>query len=308
MANGDVANVSQASLLKFKENFWVLAQQNESVLSNSKAIMYMPVDGKKHNLARMGKFDLVEVTGRNPDKSYTDMSLDNRQFTKKRLTVTVPIDQLTDVNELIADPENDVVKGLASAYNRAIDRLVCGFAGGSVMTGNPDEAPTSKSAEDDGVVTIDATAGLNYGVIQSVTQNSINADLEIADIKGSVILATGKENTSLMSDEKFINNDYLNGNPANAGILNSAGIYDVRLFAGSVAGGVAKTNPILEEKEGKRTCLVLAPNSVAVAVQMNDIRVERNPGKVNTMDVTAELWIGGMRTEGNRVQKIQTTI
>jgi hypothetical protein len=302
--------ITPAMLQTFEKSFHVAAQQKQTLLSASGVVKYLPVEGKTNNYAGIKGFDLEEVTGQNPDKKYGEYETENRQMTKRRFTKTIYIDDKDDVNDLIADPTSYLVQNLVYAKNRVIDRIIASAAAGDVLVGAPNAAPTSKSAADDGVLTVDATAGLDYTDIQKITENFINNDLPIEEIRGSLLALSGKENSALMADEKFINNDYMNGATVNAGIVSKAGIYQTALFAGSVDGGITVANPILAEDSGSkaRTCLVLAPQSILLSMNVNSLRVEPSYTKVGSKEVTIDLWINAMRSEGKRVQLIKTTM
>lgn len=301
--------VTPAMLQTFEKAFHVAAQQKQTLLSGSGVVKYLPVEGKTNNYASMEAFELSKVEGQNPNKVYGDYTTSNRQMSKDRYTKTIYIDDKDDINDLIADPTSYLVQGLVYAKNRVIDTVIARAAAGNVLIGAPNAAPNSVTAANDGVLTVDATAGLDYADIQKVTENFINNNLPIEEIRGSLLAITGKENSALMSDEKFINNDYMNGSTVNAGIVSKAGIYQTALFAGSVNGGIAVANPILAESEGDhtRSCLVLAPNSILLSMKVNDLRIEPSYTKVGSKEVTIDFWIGSMRSEGKRVQILKTT-
>ena len=299
--------IAPAMLQTFEKSFHVAAQQKQTLLSGSGVVKYLTPEGKTNNYASMEAFELTEVSGQNPNKSYGDYTTSNRQMTKRRFTKTIYIDDKDDVNELIADPTSYLVQGLVYAKNRVIDRIIASAAAGAVLIGAPNATPTSTSAASDGVKTVDATSGLDYTDIQTITQNFINNNLTIDEIRGSVLAISGQENTALMGQEKFINNDYLNGSTVNAGIVSNAGIYKTALFAGSVTGGSTISNPVLGESGTTRTCLVLAPQSILVSMKLNDLRIEKSYTKVGSNEVTIDLWINAMRSEGKRVQLLTTT-
>lgn len=301
-------SLDQGQLQNFNDSFFHLAQQKKSMLESSRAVKYLPSKGKVNNMARIGRLDLVEVNTRNPDKQYADYALDNRQLTKRRFTLTVQIDAKYDINELIKDPTSDILTQLVNAKGRTIDRVIVAAAVGAVMTGSPDAALTSTSAATDGVLTVDATAGLTYEKVQEITQNFINNDLGYDLIKGSVLCVSGAENTDLMSEVEFISSDYISGKPVEEGMMMNAGTYQVAMFAGSVTGGVTVSSPILPESGTTRSCVVLAPESVAVAMEIGKLDVEKSATKVNSNDITIDLWLNAMRTEGARVQLVSTTI
>jgi hypothetical protein len=303
-------SIDQAAKLIFQDNFMELAQQTKSLLGGSKVVTYLPSKGKTNNLARIGRIELEEVSTRNPDKSYGDYSVDNRQLTKRRFTKTITIDAKYDINELLKDPSSDILKQLINAKERVIDRVIASAAQGVVLVGAPDAAPTSISAATDGVLTVAGTAGISSTILNGVIQKFINNDLPYDLIRGSVLCLTGKENSALMADDKFINSLYMDAKPIADGKISKAGLFEVALFAGSESGLVV-ASPVLDETVSSgtvRNCLALAPESVAVAMEIGDLSVERNPNKVNSQDITIDLWINAMRTEGARVIIVTTTI
>lgn len=301
-------SIDQAALLTFKENFWSLAQQSKARLGSSKAVMYLSSGGKSNNMSRIGRIELTRVDARNPRKQYSNYNLDNRHFSKYRVTATIQIDEKQDINELIADPTSSLLTALNAAKEREIDRAISNAAIGSVYVGAPDQTATEVSAATDGVVTITATGGMDYADITAVTQNFINNDLEIEDFRGTVIALTGKENADMMAVTQFISNDYISAKPVDDSVQSRLGMYSVVLFAGSVSGGITVTNPVLVEGSTTRSCLVLAPDAIAVSMELARLDVEKSADRVNSKDVTIDLWINAMRTEGVRTQILTTTI
>lgn len=301
-------SVDQGALEMFEENFYELAQQTKSRLVNSGVFKFLTSKGKINNVPRMGRLELVKVDTRNPDKQFSDYAIDNRQFSKDRYTLTVVIDAKDDINELITDPTSDIINQLNQAKERQIDRVGVAAAVGNVLVGAPDQAPTIVSAAQDGVLTVDGTTGFNYNVVQKLTQNFINNDLEKMDFRGTMLAISGTENTQLMNEDRFINNDFINGNPVETGYISNAGMYHVEMFAGSDTGGIQVPNPILPEGETIRQCVALAPMSVAVSMELDRLDVMKSATKVNSYDITIDFWIGAMRMEGARVQIINTTI
>jgi hypothetical protein len=301
-------DINQVALQSFQSNFLSLAQQKNTLLGSSPAVMYMPSSGKTHNIARGGRMELTEVEARNPDKQFSDWNPDNRQFRKRRFTTTVTIDALYDINELIADPTSFIVEQLNNAKNREIDRVIVQAAVGNVVVGSPDSSGSVRTAAQDGVLTVDAASGLTYAKITEITENFISYELPMDEFRGTVLAVSGKENSDLMQEEEFISSDYISSRPVEQGYQSNAGMYSVALFGGSRTGGIQVANPILPEGTTLRKCVALAPNSIAVAMELSRLEVERSASKVNSYDITIDLWLNAMRIEGSRVQLISTTI
>ncbi len=301
-------SIDQAAALNFQDSFYALAQQTKSRLVASGAVKFLPSKGKTNEMARIGRVELTEVNTRNPDKQYGDYNVDNRRFNKRRFTKTIQLDAKHDINELLKDPTSDILTQLNNAKERVVDRIAVASAIGAVLTGAPDAAATSTSAATDGVISVTATSGFVYSTVQTITQNFINNDLPYSEFSGSVICISGKENTDLMSETEFINSLYITGKPVEAGVMEKAGAYRVELFAGSVNGGITVVNPILPEGTTTRSCVVLCPQSVAMAMELAALEVVKSTTKVNSWDITIDFWINAMRTEGVKVQIVTTTI
>lgn len=301
-------SIDQAARLNFQDSFFALAQQTKSKLVASKAIRFLPSKGKTNNFARIGRLELDEVNARNPDKQFGDYALDNRLFTKRRFTKTIQIDMKYDVNELLKDPTSDILNQLNNAKERVIDRVAIAAAVGSVLVGGPDTAPSTVSAATDGVITIDGTGGFVYEVVQLITATFINSDLQYDEFRGSTLCVTGNENSDLMAEDQFINTLYIKTVVEMAGVAQQVGTYQVQVFAGSSTGSGTIANPVLSETTTQRTCVALAPESVAMSMEIGDMSVDKSSAKVNSMDITIDLWINAMRTEGVRVIAITTTI
>jgi hypothetical protein len=292
----------------FNTNFYKLAQQKQSRLMSSPCVIYAPsTQGFTHSMARMGKVELADVSGqRNPDKQYTDFATDNRIYNISRFTRTILIDKKVDINELIADPTSDIYSNMVNAQNRISDRIIAAAAIGDVKVGTSDSY-TLVTAVNDGVKTVNATSGLTSAKIDEITQNWINADFDYEEFSNSRLLLTGQENTALMGQTNFISNDYTNNRPVDMGVQKQVGLYGTIYYAGSVTGGTIITNPMLSEVSTTRTCIAMMPRSVEVCSRVDKLEVKESATKVNSMEVTIDYWIGAMRLEGAKVQKLTTT-
>ena len=301
-------SIDQAARLNFQDSFFALAQQTKSKLVATKAIRFLPSKGKTNNFARIGRLELDEVNARNPDKQFGDYALDNRLFSKRRFTKTIQIDMKYDVNELLKDPTSDILNQLNNAKERVIDRVAIAAAIGSVLVGGPDVSPSTVTAATDGVVTIDGTGGFVYEIVQLITATFINSDLQYDEFRGATLCVTGNENSDLMAEDQFINTLYIKNFVEVAGMAQQVGTYQVAVFAGSSTGGGTIANPVLTETSTQRTCVALAPDSIAMAMEIGDMSVEKSTAKVKSLDITIDLWLNAMRTEGVRVIAITTTI
>lgn len=308
MSINNTEDIDAGAKLKFEEMFHIKAQQKKSKLQASRAVVRKSADAKTVHLTGMDTFELKRVDERNPLKNFIDYRLDNRHFHKLRYATSVLIDAKQDVNELLLDPSSAIMQNLLFAQNRLADRVVIEAATAPVFIGGPDQTQITKTFQQDGGITIDATGGLGYSQIQTVMQKFINNDLQMEDIRGTTLCLTGVENTALMNEEKFINNNYVTAHPVEQGIMSKTGVFDVLLFAGSETGGITVENPMLKEAEAKRTCLALAPESIALAMKVAQISVEKQPQYLNSKSLTVEIWIGALRMDAKRIIALETTI
>lgn len=300
-------SLSQGQKQLFSENFYALAQQTQSLLEGSGVVIPVEVKGKARNFSRIGSLELAEVSIRNPNLQIEDYSMDNRQMSFRRFTRTIRIDAKQDINELIADPQSILLRRLVEAKNRVADRIVIGGALGTVSTGSMDAALTSTSAASDGVITVDATAGLTYEKTLEITKNFINNDVPRDEVSRAVFCISGTEEEALRQEVEFISADYTSQRPVDSVRLERVGPYMLAIFAGSDTGVITKSNPILTESGTTRNCAVICPNSIAFGAHVDLLGVKEAPGVVNSLDITIDFWIGAMRMEGIRVQQVNTT-
>ena len=115
-------SIDQVALQTFEKNYYRLTQQMQSYLKGTGVIKFVAPEGKTKNQARIGRIELTEVAGRNPEWQVQDHNMDNRQFTKRRFTVTLLLDDKTDINELISDPTSELLEAM-KAGDRKSTRL-----------------------------------------------------------------------------------------------------------------------------------------------------------------------------------------
>lgn len=308
MADLTHANLDQAKLLLFEKNFMRVATQKDTKLSNTPAVKHMDIKGVS-NISRIKGNDLVEVTaeGRNPDKKYVDIDNDNRRSVARRFTRTYLVDSYDKAVQLVTDPTSDLFENLKDAKNRMTDKCICDSAVASVTVGAPDVAGTTKTAAEDGVITIAGTTTFDYATVISPAITTFTNNY--IDCSAGVTLAiSGVENQALRDDDKYMNAFYSAQHTVDRGAITNASGFNVVTFAGSVNGGKTITNPVLPENTGTRSNLLLAPNAIAFAVEIGKLACEPSPTKVNSWEITIDMWVKAVRTEGARVIILTSTI
>lgn len=307
MATIATGDLDAAKLLTFEKNFLRIANQADTKLMNSPAVVHKGIQGIS-NISRIDGDELVDITseGRNPKKHFKDVKNDNRKSVAKRFTLSYLLDSYDKAVNLICDPTSDLYKNLKDAKNRTADRCIAEAATASVTVGKPDEAGKVLTAAEDGVLTIDATSSFSYNTVISPAitmfkNNYINTD--------NVVLAiAGTEEQALRDDDKYMNALYSNNNTVDKGTITNASGFHVVTFAGTQNGVSEIDEPILKEHEGKRSNLLLAPEAIAFALEVGCLDCAKSDGHVNSWAITIDVWVKSVRLQGKKVIEALSTI
>lgn len=299
-------NLDHASLLLFEKNFERLASNKDTKLLNCPAIKHMDIKGIS-NISRIEGNDLVKVTGRNPEKQYLTIRNDNRKSVAERFTGTYLVDSYDRAVQLITDPTSDLFLNLKEAKNRLTDKCIIDAATGDVVVGAPNEAGTTLTAEQDGVITIAGTSKFDYAsVISPAITTFKNNYIETA---GVTLAISASEEEDLRNDDKYMNALYSNQNVVDRGTITNASGFNVVTFAGNTQGGTAVELPILPESEdGVRSNVLMAPKSIAFAVEVGRLDCERSAKHVNSWEVTIDMWVKAVRLQGSKVIILTSTM
>lgn len=299
---------SQSQLLVFEKNYIRAAQQTESLLLKTPAIQHMDIKGIS-NLSTIDSVELSDVTskGSNPDKVYVEMSTKNRRSVQSRYTKTYLFDSYDKCVNLISDPTSDLFLNLKEAMNRMIDRCICDAAIAPVIIGGPNDTPEVVSAADDGVVTLAGTTAFSYEkvispAITAFKNNNIDCSL------GTTLAISANEEEALRNDDKYMNALYSKSNTVDKGTITNASGFHVVTFAGTKNGESEIESPILKEEDNVRTNLLLAPNAIAFAIELGKLNADQSATKVNSWEVTIDVWVKAVRRMGQRVIAITSTI
>lgn len=305
-------SIEQSLKQTFEPNFRHAIEQKMSRFKMTSALSPLVVEGNIHNISRIGSTELTETSGRNPLKTYDDPDYDNRKMSMRRFTKTFVIDR-KDAQEAIKDPTSDLYRTLVEASNRQQDRVIAEAASADVLMGESNAAGSAITAAADGVITIDATAGLTYEKLTEGYQNFINNNVLYTDMGSSdlTLAVTGKEHSALMAEQKFIDNDFTNARPVDSGMMPKAYGMTVVAFAGSVSGATV-SNPVLDETldtNTNRACLLLAPEAIGYALRVESFDFTEKVEKyVDSSSITIVLQCNAIRLDGKLVQIVKTAI
>jgi hypothetical protein len=198
----------------------------------------------------------------------------------------------------LLNPDGEYAKAVAAALNRQWDRVIQSAAFADVLTGRDFE--TTVTATNDGVLNVDATAGLTYEKMLEIAQNFINNDVDFE--AGAFLQITGKEHTQLMGEAELISGDFTRDYNVENGRIKRALGFDL------IAFGASATNPIIPVASSQRKLIAAAKDAFCIGLSKDiSIKVEERPDMIETHQVQAIVEIGAVRTEGKLLQSVTTT-
>jgi hypothetical protein len=185
-----VMSIDQALITEFSGMVHHEAQQLTSKLKPYAMIKEMSGDVFAYD--GLGRVEAREVTGRVNPATFDDIDHNRRKISRRRFVVNLPIDS-SDVRGALQDPNGEYAKAVAAAMQRQWDRVIQDAAFANILTGRDFE--TTVTAANDGVLTVDATAGLTYEKLLEIGQNFIDNDVDYE--MGSFLQLTGSEPDTL---------------------------------------------------------------------------------------------------------------
>lgn len=247
----------------------------------------------------LGDIEARELTGRFNKVVFDDIEFQRRKITKRRFGVTLPVDK-HDLEGMMTDPKGALATAALRAMERQYDRVFYDCLGADIQTGR--EFSTTVTAAADGVITVNATAGVTLAKLLEVRQNFI--DNEVGnDLPIDIGLAiSGDEHTALLGILQLTSQDYSRDFVLEKGTIGRAAGISLIPF------GASARNPILQVSGGVRTSYAFAKGAVAMAIARNwEVNVEKRNDIYDTWQVQVVGVLGGVRIEGKLVQKFTST-
>jgi len=290
-----VANeIDKAQIIQFSDKIHVLSQQ-----MNARFRPYVPVipmTGDVYAYDGLGVIDADEVSGRIIKTNFSTIDHTRRKIARRRFTVTLPIDQ-SDVRGKLTDPQGDYAKAVIRAMNRVFDRVVADAAYADVLSGRDFETTITYASEG---TTVDATAGVTYEKLLETTKNYQNNDVDMDET--CLLAVTGTEIEALMKEAELISGDYTRQFAVEKGTIATAAGHKLIVF------GANAPLPVLSVSGGTRSCISMKPRGIAVGLSKEfSVTVDRRPDYVELKQVQVVGQLGAVRTEGDLVQKFNTT-
>lgn len=284
---------------EFSERVHDAAQQMKSRLRDKSIVKYFKAKDMAYD--GMESIEATDANARFAKLDFADLVHNRRQILPNRWQVTLPYDG-KDSLEALFDYENQYEKYVAAAMMRRFDRTGITALLADVNTG--ENFQTTVNAATDGVVTVDATAGLTYEKLLEINETFIDNDLMIDMEEESNLIISGKEHTSLMSEAELTSGDYSREFYVEKGLMQKAAGLNLIKYAAN-----ASTPMIADNGVDTRNCIAFAENALCYGIQKEiDIEVRKLDDYVDTWVVICTGSFGAVRTEGKRVIQVNTAL
>jgi hypothetical protein len=292
-----VQSIDQALVTQFSDMVHHEAQQMTSKLRPYLNVKQMSGDVWAYD--GLGRVEAREVSGRNVPATFDDIQHNRRKLSRRRFVINLPIDA-SDVRGALLSPDSEYSKAVAAGMLRQYDRVAYQAAFANVLTGRDFE--TTVTATADGVLTVDATAGLTYEKLLEIRQNFWDNDVGLDMNEKIYLTITGDEHTSLMGEEELISGDFNREFVVEKGRIAQALGMDLIGFAASVA------NPIIPTVSSQRQLIAASDRGICMGISKEmSIKIQERNDLIETTQVQVVMEIGAVRTEGALVQRVTVT-
>lgn len=294
-----MANEIDAALVtQFSDMVHVRAQQNKSRLRPYFQIRKMTGDVWAYD--GLGIVEAAEQNARIAPVQFNSIEHTRRKIGRRRFVVTLPLDS-SDVRAVLTNPQNDYAGACTRAIERVYDRVCIECAFAAVLTGR--DMTTSVTAATDGVLTIDATAGLTYEKLLEIRRRFHNNEVGNDTPERFVFLCTGDEEAAMMQETALINSLYTQQFVVDKGEITKAVGFDIVKYGASV------TNPLIAAASGTRNCIAASERGIVVGMSLElSLKIQDRADLVETTQIQAIIQLGAVRTEGVLVQQVNTTV
>ena len=288
--------IDSALITQFSDMVHVRAQQMKSRLRQYFQIRKMSGDVWAYD--GLGIVEATEQNTRIAPVVFNSIEHNRRKIARRRFVVTLPLDS-SDVRAVLTNPQNDYAGACTRAIERVYDRVCIECAFAAVLTGR--DMTTSVTAATDGVITVDATAGLTYEKLLEIRRRFHNNEVGNDMQERFVFLCTADEEAAMMQETALINTLYTQQFVVDKGEITKAVGFDIIKYGASV------TNPLFAAS-GTRACIAASERGIAVGMSLDlSLKVQERTDYVETTQIQAIIQLGAVRTEGVLVQKVNTT-
>ena len=288
----DQATVDQFNAMVHKEAAQIVPRLRPYVETKQ-------ITGENWYYDSIGNVEVRKNNARFSKVEFDEVQFSRRKLVRDRFSVFLPIDA-KDTRNLLLDPDSLFAKRAVEAALRQMDRVLFEAALADVYVGR-DFTETLTAAED-GVVTVNATAGLTYSKLLEINENFMNNDVGIDDNEEMYLVHTGREHTQLMKEQELTSGDYSRSYNVEGGrIKNAAGFQLVPFAANAV-------NPIIPVKSSQRQLFAASKRGILLGIGKDiEVKIKERDDLVETTQVQLIMEIGAVRTEGKLIQQVNVT-
>lgn len=290
--------VDTALITQFSNLLHVKAQQMKTRLMGKCPIK--PITGDNFAYDGTGLLTARTVNDRNPLINPVNPDYTRRKMTRDRVIVELIVDN-RDVRGMFEDPTSKLVDDCMFAIMRKADKIGITALTAAVLTGK--DMDTSVSFATDGGQTVDATAGLTFAKMLEINSNFKKNEVGI-DIPEPIYLGMSEqEESTLLNISQLTSGDFSRDYVVEKGKIIRALGMDIILFGSGV------DVPQLSVTSAVRDNFAFTPKGLMYGMSKQfSVKVESDyPGYVESTYIQVLGEIGAVRTDGQRVQKVQTT-
>jgi len=259
-----------------------------------------PITGDNFAYDGTGLLEARTVNARNPLINPVNPDYTRRKMTRDRVIVELIVDN-RDVRGMFEDPTSKLVDDCMFAIMRKADKIGITAMMAAVLTGK--DMDTSVSFATDGGQTVDATSGLTYLKMLEINSNFKKYEVGIDMPEPIYIGMSEQEEATLLNISQLTSGDFSRDYVVEKGKIVRALGTEIILFGSGV------DSPQLPVASSVRDNFAFTPKGLMYGMSKNfTVKVIPDyPGYVESTYIQVLGEIGAVRTDGQRVQKIQTT-
>lgn len=290
--------IDTALITQFSNLLHVNAQQMKARLMGRCQIL--PITGENFAYDGVGSLEAKTNNSRNPLIDPQNPDYNRRKLTTDRILVELIVDK-RDARRMFEDPNSKLVQECMFAIMRKADKIGITALHASVYTGKDFSTTTTFAA--DGGVTVDATAGLTYDKLLEIKDNFTGEEVGVDMPEDLLFGCTEEEENDMLNLTQLTSGDFVRDYAVEKGKIVRALGMEVILFGSKV------DTPQLPVSSGTRDCFALSTKGLiyGMSKEFQVTVIEDHPSYVESTYIRVLGDIGAVRTDGVRVQKVQTT-
>lgn len=300
----DIKEYEKLFNIDYASDVWTNMQQTQSKLSQ-----YCTMDTTKADLKTYDNEESVEATEMTSSLAEVipvDLAEGRREVSTRMFSVACELNELDmeRIKDGYAGERQRKAKAAGFALNRKLDRVLyeAHLADVTIWNDRHGNSKSTKTYTEDGVNTVDATGGLTYEDLLSVTENFI--DDEVEEAGGAYMTCTGVEHTDMMGETELTSGDYSRQFVVDKGKIQSALGMDIVKF------GANARNPIIDvNSSDERLNVVAVKGAITCVVKTRpQVQISEVSHKVKTYIMKVFMEVNAIRREGKLVQLLKTSI